>query len=153
MHVGSTVSICDEDIPCQPFKNLYTTIRRGRHDGGQLRPESYSYTVTPSHGRSNLQRNKREAQLSCYVALFSKKRPFSLRLISIIAFPCSSVIHVSPHLMLPTLDFKTSLSTISIKNANEMPLWNFCTRHFEYDNKDPIVYHNDNVARSVEVDQ
>ena len=45
-------------------------------NGGQLRPESYSYTVAPLHRTSNFQQNKREARLSCYLALFSEKGHF-----------------------------------------------------------------------------
>ena len=56
IHVGCTVSICDDAMPYEPFRNFYTKIREGGggHDGGQLRPESYSYNiVAPLHRRSN----------------------------------------------------------------------------------------------------
>ena len=33
--------------------------------------------------------------------------------------------------MFPTLYFKSSLSTISIKNVNAMPFWHFCTSDFQ----------------------
>ena len=53
IHVGRTVSICDEAMPYEPFINFYTKMGGG-HVGGQLRSKSYSHAVAPLHRRSNL---------------------------------------------------------------------------------------------------
>ena len=151
--VGCTVSIFYEAMPYQPFRNFYTKIGGGGgHDGGQLRPQCLTHTQWCLY-IEEVTFNKTSVKHDCHIMChFSPKRPFSLRLRNVIAFPCSSIIHVCPHLMFSTLYFKSSLSTISIKKVNAIPLWDFCTSDFENDNKNPIIYRNDNVARLVKVD-
>ena len=79
-----------------------------------------SYTVAPLHGRLPVT-NKRDARLPDYGALFSKTE-------KCYCFLCSSVIR---HLMFSISYFKRSLSTLSIKSVNAMPLWDFLQSHFE----------------------
>ena len=80
-----------------------------------------SYTVAPLHRRPPVT-NKREARLPYYGALFSETD-------KCYCFPCSSITYC--HLMLLTLYFKSSLSTISIKSVNAVPIWDFLRSHFE----------------------
>ena len=113
IHVGCTVSICDEPMPHEPFRYFYTKIRG--HDGEQLRPKSYSYIVAPLHRKLTF--NKTSVKHNCHVIWhFSPKRLFPFRLRNVIAFPCSSIIHVCSHLF-STSYFKNSLSTISIMHC------------------------------------
>ena len=80
-----------------------------------------SYTVAPLRRRLPVT-NNREARLPSYGALFSETE-------QCYCFPCSSIIY--RHLMFSAFYFKGSLSTISIKSVNAMPLWNFLQDHFE----------------------
>ena len=80
-----------------------------------------SYTVAPLHRRLPVT-NKSEARLPYYGALFSETE-------ECYCFPCSSIVYRL--LMFSTSYFKSSLSTISIKSVNAMPLWNFSQSHFE----------------------
>ena len=131
IHVGCTVSFVIK--PC--LINLSEiSIQKwgpGGHDGAQLRPQSLTYTQS-CLCIEEVTFNKTSMNHDCHVIWhFSPKRPFSLRLINVIAFPCSSLIHVCPHLMFSILYFKSSWSTISIKKVNAMPLCDFCASDFE----------------------
>ena len=143
-------------MPYQPFRNFYTKWGGGGgHDAGQLRPESYSYTVAPSHRRSNFQQNKREARLSCYLALFSKKALFSE------TEKCYCLSMFITHTCMPPSDvFNFVFHKLFVHDFNEEGKCNaslgflhkqFQSGDFENDNKNPIIYCNDNVTRLVKV--
>ena len=115
---------------------LWTFHKFLRKSGGRGMLEgSWDPSLTHTQSRLYIEEvtfNKINVKHDCHVIWhFSPKGLFSFRLRNVIAFPCSSIIHVCPHLMFSTSYFKSSLSTISIKKDNVMHLWDFCTRDFE----------------------
>ena len=71
----------------------------GGHDGGQLRPRSLTHTQSRLY-KEEVTFNKTSVKHDCHGIWH-----FSLKLTNIIAFPCSSVIHVCLHLMFSALYF------------------------------------------------
>ena len=79
-------------------------------------------------------------------ALFSKTEKY---------YCLSMFINHLPQFNVFNFVFKSSLSTISIKRVNAVPLWDFCASDFEVTLKivtnSRIIYRNDNIARLVKV--
>ena len=81
----------------------------------------FRFTLSYIYIEGKREQNKREARLPYYGALFSETE-------KCYCFPCLSVEY--HHLMFSTSYFKSSLSTISIKRVNAMPLWDFFAVQF-----------------------
>ena len=83
---------------------------------------SQTYDLNPIQLRLYIEKvtcNKTILRHNCHVMWrFSAKRPSSQRLRNAITFPCSSTVHVYPHLMFSTSYFKSSLYTISVLGQN-----------------------------------
>ena len=88
---------------------------------------SHSYTVAPLHRRLLVTKQVWRAT-AILRGFFSRKKALFSETENCYCFPCSSA--VCHHLMFSASYFKSSLSTISIKRVNAMPLWDFLQINF-----------------------
>ena len=88
----------------------------------------YHLIVTPTQSRLYIEGYLQQTSVKGDFPFLLKNARFS-EIEKCYCFPCSSIIYRHP--MFSTSYFKSSLSTISMKSVNAMPLSDFLQSHFE----------------------